>query len=271
MKVIEQFIQGKDGSLETCEDGIFIGESFIAVVDGVTAKGKKLWGEKQRASGAYAKDVLLGAFGTMRHDIDAEEALQYLSDSLAKEYKGVVPTDVREHLQAVLIIYSNHKKEIWLHGDCQCLVNDKYYSCNKPIDRIVSDARAMYMEALLKNGENQLEDFTVRDIGRELVQPLLDRQALFANDTCEYGYVVLNGINLNLKGLHKIKVCKGDKIVLASDGYPRVRETLAESEDYLQGVIERDPLCFREYKSTKGLRKGNVSFDDRAFISFMVE
>lgn len=37
--IIEQFIQSKKGNPALCEDGLFVGEHFIAVVDGVTGKG----------------------------------------------------------------------------------------------------------------------------------------------------------------------------------------------------------------------------------------
>ncbi|GCE09255.1 hypothetical protein KDAU_65840 [Dictyobacter aurantiacus] len=42
--------------------------------------------------------------------------------------------------------------------------------------------------------------------------------------------------------------------------------TLEASELALQEVLQEDPLLFRKYKTTKGLQRGNVSFDDRAYI-----
>ena len=55
---------------------------------------------------------------------------------------------------------------------------------------------------------------------------------------------------------------------MASDGYPVLKETLEETEEALKIVLETDPLCFRQYKSAKGLQKGNNSFDDRTYIKF---
>ena len=57
-----------------------------------------------------------------------------------------------------------------------------------------------------------------------------------------------------------------DSIILASDGYPVLKDNLKETENILQDILLKDPLMFREYKSTKGKLKGDVSFDDRAFI-----
>ena len=55
---------------------------------------------------------------------------------------------------------------------------------------------------------------------------------------------------------------------MATDGYPKLYDTLEKSEEYLAHILEYDPLCFQEYKSTKGLQKGNSSFDDRTYIKF---
>jgi len=43
-KVIEQFILSKHGDIDSCEDHIHIGNSFIAVFDGVTSKA--IWHRK---------------------------------------------------------------------------------------------------------------------------------------------------------------------------------------------------------------------------------
>lgn len=55
-------------------------------------------------------------------------------------------------------------------------------------------------------------------------------------------------------------------IVLASDGYPYLKDSLEASEHALQGVLRDDPLLFRTYKATKGIQQGNLSFDDRAYV-----
>ena len=60
-------------------------------------------------------------------------------------------------------------------------------------------------------------------------------------------------------------------IVLASDGYPFLCPTLAESEARLAEQREKDPLNIGPaFMATKAFIPGNNSFDDRAFISFTV-
>ena len=57
MKIIEQFIKGKENDPKTCEDGLFTGSFIAAVIDGVTPKSNYLW--QGKTSGCYAKDLLL--------------------------------------------------------------------------------------------------------------------------------------------------------------------------------------------------------------------
>ncbi|MBE7719833.1 MAG: hypothetical protein E7243_09970 [Lacrimispora celerecrescens] len=59
MHIIEKFIASKYGDDALCEDGLFINNKFIAVMDGVTAKGEILWNNKN--SGFHVKEILINA------------------------------------------------------------------------------------------------------------------------------------------------------------------------------------------------------------------
>lgn len=63
---------------------------------------------------------------------------------------------------------------------------------------------------------------------------------------------------------------KGDIVILATDGYPILENNLEKSERALSQLLEEDPLLYKKIKCTKGLRKGQCSFDDRCFIRFEV-
>ena len=43
VQIIEQFICSKYPDQKKCEDGLFISNDFIAVIDGVTSKGELTW------------------------------------------------------------------------------------------------------------------------------------------------------------------------------------------------------------------------------------
>ena len=60
------------------------------------------------------------------------------------------------------------------------------------------------------------------------------------------------------------------EIVLASDGYPHLAPTLAETEAWLDEQRRNDPLNIGEFKATKAFVEGNNSFDDRSYIRFIV-
>lgn len=218
MKIIEQFIEAKTGNPADCEDGIFASKDFIAVIDGVTSKGRQLWSDAKVKSGVYAKDTIMNALMKMPRNVTGEQAIKYLTEELKKEYAGNIPEDIKERLQAVIIIYSAHKKEVWIYGDCQCLVNKKHYQKEMATDIITTGARSLYMHMLLKEGKS-IEELSQNDYGRQYILPLLEKQALFANADHEFGYAVLDGCRFNVKLLKKIKVKSGDKIVFASDGY----------------------------------------------------
>ena len=87
----------------------------------------------------------------------------------------------------------------------------------------------------------------------------------------EYGCNVLDGFDIIAENIEIIKVDKNSQIVLASDGYPFLMNTLEKSEEKLKEVLEKDPLLIHMYKSTKGLKEGNISYDDRTYIRFIVE
>ena len=70
-------------------------------------------------------------------------------------------------------------------------------------------------------------------------------QMTFENRTGPFGYPVLNGQGIEPALIKVYPVKPGDEVVLASDGYPVLKETLADSEKALQEILAEDPLCFR--------------------------
>ena len=80
-RIIETWIQAKHPNQELCEDGLYTGRHYFAVIDGVTSKGSLVWpGEK--TGGRFAKDVLLGALETLPADCSAQEAVSCLNHAL---------------------------------------------------------------------------------------------------------------------------------------------------------------------------------------------
>ena len=273
VKIIESFIKGKKDNADLCEDGLVITDNYISVIDGVTAKGKILWDNK--TSGVYVKNLLVEAIKKMSSDLDAKNCIEHLNSLIKDEYikrnmYGIAKECPEERLQANLILFNIKKNEIWLWGDCQALVNNKLIHIEKKTDKVLAEIRSLFIDLELKSGKS-IGDITRNDTGREFILPLLKQSIKYNNTVGEYGSNVLDGFEIISENVTKINVNKNDEIILASDGYPFLMNTLEESEEKLKEVLEKDPLLIHIYKSTKGLQDGNISYDDRTYIKFIVE
>ena len=269
-ELIEKQIVSKSGNPHECEDGLFLSENFAAVIDGVTSKGELYFGGQ--TGGCYAKNTLLGALKTLDAKVYAQQATLYLNNALKEAYPEEVylKNDGKNKLQANIIIYSDFRNEIWVFGDCRCAINGKVFLHEKRLDTILSEMRALYLEIEMISGKSY-DELLRNDTGREFIRPVLEKQSLLENRNSPYGFINLNGYDLDPERVIVYKLKKNDAVVLASDGYPVLRPTLEESENELALILKNDPLCCREYLSTKGLKTGAVSFDDRTYISFIVK
>ena len=81
-------------------------------------------------------------------------------------------------------------------------------------------------------------------------------------------YAVIDGTPIYINGVKVISVPEDAEVVLATDGYPFLCDTLAESEERLRQLLVDDPLLISRYKATKAYMEGNRSFDDRTYIRF---
>jgi len=263
MKIVEKSIIGKATDQSLCEDGLFISDDFIAVVDGVTAKSPELFSGK--TGGRAAMEKILTTLKTTEKDINKDDLFKLLNKSVGELYK----ISLKGRASACAIIYSKAHNEIWCCGDCQCIINDKLFLNEKEIDFVTSKVRALVLEIALLKGKTEAE-LLENDIGREFIKQLIDNQYLFENSNNQFAYEVLNGKALRYDLIKTYKVNSGDTVVLASDGYPVLKSTLEESENELKKVLKENPLCNKGYLSTKGVSKGNLSFDDRTYIKFIV-
>ena len=264
MKIIESFICGKKNIPELCEDGLFLSDGLIAVIDGVTAKGRRKWNGK--SSGCYAKDKIMECLSEADITWPAMELLSRLNKAICPEEKML---SEEEYPRAAIILYNDYYKEVWCYGDCQCMVDGVVYHHDKEIDKMNAELRAFALEHALLKGSD-IESLIEQDIGRQMIKQTLLMQFDFENRQGSFGYPILNGDCLEPVLLKKYPVKQGTEIVLASDGYPVLCNTLEESERIRKDLQRKDPLCFRENRETKGVQQGNVSFDDRTYCRFVV-
>lgn len=269
--VEECFLKGKKSPLSN-EDGIIITSDFAAIIDGATAKSNfEMNGKK---TGRLAMELALEAIRKFPKDIDAKEAISRITNEI---YNFYVEHHLLDELKAQPgkrftangVIYSYARNEVWQVGDCQCIIGNLYSSNEKEIDGIMANARSAFNEVALANGTATMQSLAEHDLGRDFIAPFLSRQAILQNNPDKnqrYAFPVFDGFPVNMEQVNIFPVGKVKEIILSSDGYPRLFSTLKESECYLMNILKNDPLCMRQYKSTKGIKNGNCSFDDRAYL-----
>jgi hypothetical protein len=107
------------------------------------------------------------------------------------------------------------------------------------------------------------------DPGRAAARALIGRQGFLRNTLGPYGYAAVDGRPVPPSLVVVREVPEGE-LVIASDGYPVIEPSLAESEATLARRLEQDPWCVAELQGTKGVLDGQVSFDDRAYLRLLV-
>ena len=291
MKIIESSIIGKK-SPEACEDGMVITDDFIAVIDGSTSKTPKHLNPDMK-NGRYAM-MLISEY--IREELKADASVDDFCQGVTayiynKVYEKLgVEERLKEHpeerLTASAILYSRTRNEVWMVGDCQAIIDGKLYENGKPYEQEIARKRVELIEQGLSPAE-----------ARKQIEPLLIEAMLSGQNQT---YTVIDGFPIYREGVKVVSVSdscsvqdsvpasdsvpcsdsvsvsgtisvSSSEIVLASDGYPFLKPTLAASEAALAEQIANDPQNIHSFIATKGIVEGNKSFDDRTYIRFSVE
>lgn len=289
MKIIESSIIGKK-SPEACEDGMVVTDDFIAVIDGSTSKTPKHLNPDMK-NGRYAM-MLISEY--IREELKADASVDDFCQGVTayiynKVYEKLgVEERLKEHpeerLTASAILYSRTRNEVWMVGDCQAIIDGKLYENGKPYEQEIARKRLELIEQGLSPAE-----------ARKQIEPLLIKAMLSGQNQT---YTVIDGFPIYREGVKVVSVSvsssvqdsvpasdsvpcsdsasasdtipsSSSEIVLASDGYPFLKPTLAASEAALAEQIANDPQNIRSFIATKGIVEGNKSFDDRTYIRFV--
>ena len=289
MKIIESSIIGKK-SQEACEDGMVVTDDFIAVIDGSTSKTPKHLNPDMK-NGRYAM-MLISEY--IREELKADASVdEFCQGVTAYIYNKVyemlgVEERLKEHpeerLTASAILYSRTRNEVWMVGDCQAIIDGKLYENGKPYEEKIARKRVELIEQGLSPAE-----------ARKQIEPLLIEAMLSGQNQT---YTVIDGFPIYREGVKVVSVSdsssvqdsvpasdsvpcsdsasasdtipsSSSEIVLASDGYPFLKPTLAASEAALAEQIANDPQNIHSFIATKGIVEGNKSFDDRTYIRFV--
>lgn len=257
MTITEQFICGKHTAAD-CEDGIVITNNFAAVIDGSTSKTPKRLDPSMK-NGRFAMLLISEYIKQMPADYTMNNFCRGITLRIAEEYaKRGIAEDMAKHpeerLTASAIIYSNSRKEVWMVGDCQAIIDGEHYDNSKPYEQEIAMQRA----TLIKNGMSPKE-------ARCAIEPQLIKAMLEGQNR---QYAAIDGTPIYMPGTRIVTA--SHCVVLASDGYPTLLPTLHESEEALAQHLTDDPQNITDFIATKGLVEGNVSFDDRAYIKLTI-
>ena len=264
--IIESFSCSKSGDESKNEDGLFANSHFVCVVDGATSKTDTLF--QGKTGGQILKETILQSMQELTGKENHIEVIRFLQKRIlmAKNKYQI------EFATASLVIFSSYYSELWFIGDCQARMNSKTICIKHRIDHVLAEARSLAIRDLLFRGYT-IEQLQEHDLGRDAILPFLKMQRYFENIEDKYGYCVLN-TDESIKEPENLvtgyPVCKSTEIILASDGYPSLKNTLDESEKALFRLLRSDPLLYKNHPATTGLLKGNISFDDRTYIRFFV-
>ena len=289
MKIIESSIIGKK-SPEACEDGMVVTDDFIAVIDGSTSKTPKHLNPDMK-NGRYAM-MLISEYiwEELKADASVDDFCQGVTAYIYNKVYEKLGVEERlkdhpkERLTASAILYSRTRNEVWMVGDCQAIIDGKLYENGKPYEQEIARKRVELIEQGLSPAE-----------ARKQIEPLLIKAMLSGQNQT---YTVIDGFPIYREGVKVVSVSasssvqdsvpasdsvpcsdsasasdtipsSSSEIVLASDGYPFLKPTLAASEAALAEQIANDPQNIRSFIATKGIVEGNKSFDDRTYIRFV--
>ena len=295
MKIIESSIIGKK-SPEACEDGMVVTDDFIAVIDGSTSKTPKHLNPDMK-NGRYAM-MLISEY--IREELKADASVDDFCQGVTayiynKVYEKLgVEERLKEHpeerLTASAILYSRTRNEVWMVGDCQAIIAGKLYENGKPYEEKIARKRVELIEQGLSPAEarKQIEPLLIEAMlsGQNQTYPVIDGFPVYREGVKVVSLSDSSSVQDSVSSSDSCSVqdpvsCPGSasasdtipssssEIVLASDGYPFLKPTLAASETALAEQIANDPQNIHSFIATKGIVEGNKSFDDRTYIRFV--
>lgn len=307
MKIIESSIIGKKSS-EACEDGMVVTDDFIAVIDGSTSKTPKHLNPDMK-NGRYAMMLISEYIREeLKADASVDDFCQGVTAYIYNKVYEKLGVEERlkerpeERLTASAILYSRTRNEVWMVGDCQAIIDGKLYENGKPYEEKIARKRVELIEQGLSPAEarKQIEPLLIKAMlsGQNQTYTVIDGFPIYREGVKVVSVSDSSSVQGSVSSSDSSSVqdsvsssdscsvqdpvsCSGSasasdtipssssEIVLASDGYPFLKPTLAASEAALAEQIANDPQNIHSFIATKGIVEGNKSFDDRTYIRFV--
>ena len=162
IRLIESTSVGKKSGKN--DDDIYVGENFVAVIDGVSnkstidANGKRIKIAEiitealrkidRPTAPAYAKTLEFAEF------------VKYMNMYISKYCQRIQHDLVSNPLEATGVFYSKYHNQIWLVGDCRAIYDGNEITNDLKIDEVYAEIRTEIVKTLLQLGYKQEELFS---------------------------------------------------------------------------------------------------------------
>ena len=205
IQVIEQTVVAKNPTKKS-EDGIVVTDDFIAVIDGSTSKSDRRY-SLFRSNGRFAMQIIAKFIRRSRADLTCHQFCLGASAAIAEHYRKsdieLLTAHPEHRLTASCIVFSRLRREIWMVGDCQCLLipgpstnpalsavdsTPQYIDNPKPYEQELAEQRA----DIIRNSGQPLASFLVNDTARAAIIPHMLETMQQQNKT----YAVVDGFRI---------------------------------------------------------------------------
>lgn len=257
MRVVEALSRSRSGHENL--DRFVVTEHWAAVFDGATPKSCDV--EAATTSTARLVDALVAEVWGASGDLDPYELVARLAQTAAD-------LDLDHAPAAAGAVFSLAARRAVVISDTWISVDGDATFVGHAYEHLVSGVRRALTEAALVEGA-EVEQLRRDDPGRRAVVELIARESRLRNVDAdgEYFYAAIDGRPVPRSLLTEVAVPSGTReVCLASDGYPALGRTLAESEELLTLELASDPLRIGALGGTKAVAPGAESFDDRTFV-----
>lgn len=264
-ETVELFLAAKSGDELENEDVIRDTADWLVVCDGATDKsGYEMDGSTGGRITAHltAEAVVRNPSGT-----GADEIIERINKSYDETFGRDLEELGLDRPSCTFVAIDKKAATVLRVGDVSWSDGSAVYDGASEIDFVHSRMRSVYLEMLLAESV-PYTDLLANDPARELIMPSLRKQAVFRNNTLseKLSFGVIDGTPVPRQFIETWSLDDSvTDVIVATDGYPALQPTLELSEKYLRSDLERDPLRIGTHATTKGVRPGHQSFDDRAY------
>jgi glycerophosphoryl diester phosphodiesterase len=246
------------------EDAYVISNHYVAVVDGSTSKSTYTGAPP----GKLAADAISSALSSIKSNLTARQCVDLLTECVSS-----IPLQGGDAPSASVAIVSLALRQIWVVGDMNIRVGNTNRYFRHYGERHTAGMRAYYLTALIQQGLLVDNVLSGDDPGRELILPMLKEESKLRNVDLQgrWYWGSIDGTHIPERHIKQISLpLEPVTVCLASDGYPRLFDSLEQTERVLRDTITRDPLMISVHPETKGVYRDQSSFDDRTYVKLTI-